>query len=333
MLTNRRPHPRQRAFTLRELLVTVAMITLLVLLTAPGPLQLRIRYAQPVICADGLGRISQAVAACFAENNGYGPSTDDGEGPTGHVFFMFTWTDLLYDKGYLSSLGSRLCPADQRPDFVAEERGRAWGFYFVDWLGVGEPVKRGVRTSYALNMQMAQNFAEDKFEDASRQVYAMDGWWSWLGNLNAAWALYEQVTGNPPPDPVWWPNYEGTMHGWRHGIDLSANVLYLDGHVALLTPNVPQDPNDLLTDTVDTMQSFTWLPGERNTRLSYQAYHGQVPEYQGLRPFWFDPPEGSYRVILNNVKVPIDFPDELHCSWRTVNQAWVRLPNDPSNRR
>ena len=329
MCADQFPRRLTRAFTLKDLLVTVSMLALLALVVAPGPLQLQRREAQLITCADQLGRISQAVAACFTENNGYGPSWDDGS----LTSFMLTWTDLLYDAGYLANARHQLCPADEHPDMPTEMRGAEWRFYFVDHFGVNEPIKFGVRTSYALNAIMSWNFAQDKFEDASRQVYAMDGWWSWHANLNAAWALYEQVTGDPPPNPVHWPHWEGTMHGWRHGIDLSANILYLDGHVALLTPNVPDDYEGLLTDTVDTMQSFTWLPGERNIRFDFDEYQGEVEEYQGLRPYFVDPEEGTYKIILDSVEVPIDYPEELNCAWRTVNEAWLRLPNDPLDRR
>jgi prepilin-type processing-associated H-X9-DG protein len=323
--------PCRRAFALRELIVIVAMLAAVILIMAPGPIQLQHRSAQLITCGDHLGRISQAVASCFAENNGYGPSWDDGEGPSGHITFMLTWTDLLYDMGYVPDLRSQLCPVDEHPDMPTETRGTAWSFRFVDHFGVNEPIKRGVRTSYALNAIMSRNFSQDKFEDASRQVYAMDGWWSWIGNLNAAWALFEQVTGNPPPSPVDYPHWEGTMHGWRHGIDLSANVLYLDGHVALLTPNVPDDPNGLLTDTIDTMESFTWLPGERDIRYDWDYYQGEVAEYQGRRPYYCDPEEGTYKYV-DGLLMPIDYPEELNCAWRTFHDAWRILPNEPADR-
>jgi hypothetical protein len=35
---------------------------------------------------------------------------------------------------------------------------------------------------------------------------------------------------------------------------------------------------------------------------------------------------------VQNLLLPIDFPEELHCSWRTANDAWLRLPNDPRDR-
>ena len=321
---------RSRAFTIRELLVTVSMMLLIVLVVAPGPMQMKARYAQPITCMDNMNRISRAVAMCYKENNGYGPSTDDGN----LTSFMFSWTDLLYDLDYLPNVSYQWCPADEHPDFPTEARASEWWFYFVDRFGVNEPIKTGVRTSYAINNVMARNFKQDRFEDASRQVYAMDGWWTWHANMNAAWVLYEEVMGEEPPSPVIWPHWEGTMSGWRHGLDHSANVLYRDGHVALLTPNVPEDPNDLLTDTVDTMESFTWLPGERNTRYDFNNYQGTVEEYVGWRPFFLDPDEGTYRELETiGSTVPIDYPSELNCAWRTVNDAWLKLPSSPCQRR
>jgi prepilin-type processing-associated H-X9-DG protein len=302
---------------------------LIIMIMAPGPILVQRRAAQAITCVNNLGGIGQAVALCLKENHNYGPSWDDGE----LTNWMLTWTDLLYDAGYLPSTGYQICPADDRPDVPAEDRGIAWDFRFVDHFGVNEPPKYGVRTSYALNAIMSWNFSQDKFDDASRQVYAMDGWWSWFANLNAAWALYEQVTGEPPPDVVAYPHWEGSMHGWRHGIDRRANVLYLDGHVASLTPNVPDDPNGLLTDTVDTTESFTWLPGERGIRYDFDSYQGEIEEYQGRQPYFLDPNEGTYKEILSGTKVPIDYPEELNCSWRTYYNAWRKLPNEDRDRR
>ena len=320
----------KRAFTRTDLVVTLTTAMLVVLIVAPGPKRRQIIFEQPITCADRLHRIGRAVNACFEEHNGYGPTADDGGMG---VRFMFTWTDLLYDAGYLPDTRSQICPADEHPDYPTEARAGDWGYHFVDHFGVNEPIKNGVRTSYALNLIMAANFKQDRFEDASRQVYAMDGWWTFHNNMNAAWALFEEVTGDPPPNPVTWPNWGATLHGWRHGTDHSANVLYVDGHVSLLTPNVPEDYDGLLTDTVDTMQSFTWLPGERNLRYSGESYQGSIAEYIGRDPYFGRPDEGTYRVLDNLYAVPADYPEELHCNWRTTHEAWQRLPNDPRQRR
>ena len=319
----------KHAFTLRELLVTLTTILLIVLIVAPGPTQKQIIYEQPITCADHLSRISQAVNACYEEHNGYGPTIDDGS----EASFALTWTDLLYDMDYLPDTRYQICPADEHPDFPTEERAMDWRFYFVDHFGVGEPIKRGIRTSYALNLLLSVNFKQDRFEDASRQVYAMDGWWTWYPNMNAAWVLYEEVTGEPPPSPGMWPTPSATMQGWRHGTDHSANVLYFDGHVSLLTPHVPDDLEGLLTDTIDTTQAFTWLPGERNLRATLSEYGGTIEEHAGRRPYTANPEEGTYRRLDDQWTVPADYPEELHCGWRTRHAAWQRLPNSPRHRR
>jgi prepilin-type processing-associated H-X9-DG protein len=309
------------------LIVTVAVVAFLILLIAPGS-RLAAAQKRRITCADQLRRISRGVAACFAENDGFGPTYDDGA----YTRWMFTWTDLLFDTGYISFPRQVLCPSDARPDVPAEARGEAWGFRFVDVFGVQEPIKYGVRTSYALNIHMSRNFAEDRFDDASRQVYAIDGWWSFVGNLNAAWVYYEHVTGDPPPDPVNWPHWEATIAAWRHGVELSANALYLDGHVAPITPIVPEDMDQLLEGTVDTMASFTWLPGELNLRFDFHPYRGQVEEYAGRRPYALDPDPGTFKDVAG-ATMPIDYPEYLSCSWRTVNRAWAKLPSAPRDRR
>lgn len=271
------------------------------------------------------------MAACFAENNGYGPTWDDGGSlPSTGLRCMLTWTDVLYDLGYVVKPRIQLCPNDERPDEVAEARGEEWDFHFVDTFGVGEPVRFGVRTSYALNALMHHNFPQDKFADASRQVYVIDGWWSWFGSLNACWLMRVNVWGSAPAGPVAWPHWQATMVGWRHGPDFSTNALYLDGHVALITPLVPQNQGELLR-TVDTMESFTWLPGESTIRYDWDSYSGVVPEYQGRVPYWTDPEPGTFKQTPDGV-MPIDYPEFLGCRWRTVNQAWVNLPADPANR-
>ncbi|MGH6961271.1 MAG: hypothetical protein ACREE7_12355, partial [Dongiaceae bacterium] len=223
-------------------------------------------------CGVNLHHIGHAVAACSAENNGFGPSWDDGEPgtPPGRQEFMLTWVDVLFDRDYLGTPKAGLCPTDRRPDEPMERRGRGqagvWGSYrFVENMGVSEPPKYGVRTSFALNAHMHYNFPQDKHDDGARQVYAIDGWWAWFGCLNAAWLYSPRITG-APPDSLNWPNLYGTMVGWRHGKRFGADALFLDGHVTVLTPRIPASLQDLLTRTIDTSTAFTWLPGENPSR-------------------------------------------------------------------
>ena len=105
----------------------------------------------------------------------------------------------------------------------------------------------------------------------------------------------------------------------------------MDGHVARLTPTVPDDADGLLTDTVDTMEVFTWLPGERDIRMDFEPYDGEGAEYVGRRPYWRSPEPGTYKEVLGAV-MPIDYPESLSCAWRTRYDAWVKLGNEARDR-
>jgi hypothetical protein len=164
---------------------------------------------------------------------------------------------------------------------------------------------------------------EIRVEDAARQIYAIDGWWTWCGGLEAVWVFYEQVMGSPPPSPIATPHWQGTMSGWRHGPTPRANGLYRDGHVAMIVPTVPTTVKEL-RNAVNTLESFTWLPGERNTRFDYDRYSGSVPKYQGRQPFGVDPPQ--WKNVAAG-RMPVDYPEHLSVGWRTLNRAWVKFPS------
>ena len=268
---------RAAAFTLIELLVVIAIIALLISILLPSLSAAR-EQAKMAKCGANLRSIGLAVTSCGTDFNEYGPTWDDGD--TGNMpkptqKYMLTWVDVLYDMNYLSDPKAGLCPVDQRPDEVPNIRGEAWQKYFVRTMGIEDQQRNGTRTSYALNLQMHFNFPEDRWKDAARQVYAIDGWWCWFGSLNAAWLMAPRVMSSVPA-PHTFPNAYGTMVGWRHGRDFKAETLYRDGHVAALTPRVPHDLADLFYHTVDTAKSFTWLPGETSTRNPYNRYYGQT---------------------------------------------------------
>lgn len=329
---------QRRAFTLIELLVVVAIISLLISILLPALGEAR-EQAKRAKCAAGLHGIGIAVAACENENKGFGPSWDDGEpgGTTGHQQVMYTWVDTLYDLDYLSDPKAGLCPTDKRPDPIAENRaaGTHWNFEFVDNFGVNEQRKRGVRTSFALNYVMHFNFQQDRYKDTARQVYAIDGWWSWFGSLNAAWVMSSRVAGGPF-DPYSFPNEWGTMVGWRHGKDFIAQPLYVDGHVAQLKPKRVSTMPNILTDTVDTASSFTWLPGEHGSkpyRDPYIAWPGGVDAYVNQQPAFVKLQSSAKRVAAGENYHPYSYPEQLSAAWRTVNRAWRKLPNEQNLRR
>lgn len=327
-----------RGFTLIELLVVVAIITLLISILLPSLGQAR-EQAKRTKCGSNLKSIGTAVATCYAENNEYGPSWDDGEPgpPVNHQTFMLTWTDVLFDLDYLGDVGAALCPSDERPDEVAALRGASnWNFRWVRQIGVNEKQEPGVRNSYALNVIMHFNFKEDRYPGGeARQFYAMDGWWCWTSNINAAWLFHAGIWPGAPQNPMTFIHEFSTMAGWRHGKEFRSNILYRDGHVAVLTPRRPSSLDELVNKTVDTVNTYTWLPGEKPTRRYMDKYDAQVPEWKERIPKAIqvkNEQRGGKIGFGDNIH-PYNYPDQLSAAWRTLNNAWIKLPNRSDQRK
>jgi prepilin-type processing-associated H-X9-DG protein len=235
---------------------------------------------------------------------------------------MLTWVDLLVELGYLPEEAPvNRCPEDARPDFVAKTRGISWSYSFVNQFGVNETLKPGVRTSYAINDVATYNWREDEFSDASRQILALDGWWTWMTCLNAYWSYAPDVMGREVSIDE--PFLYATMAGWRHA-NKSANAVFFDGSVRTLPTIKPLNVLDLRYKTFDTELAFTWLPGEQTVRASNQRYSGthtewnnRVPKLAGAGGDWSTNPA---------------MPNELMMSWRSQNNLWTKFPN-PADRR
>ncbi len=335
----------------------VAIIALLISILLPSLGQAK-EQAKKSKCGANLRSLGQAVAACYTENNEFGPSWDDGDArfvtpQVGSYWMMYSWVDTLFDMGYLGSADAQICPDNQRPDEVTQIRSSDpdWPYQFVREFWRGETPRAGIRTSYALNCHMHFNFREDRFEDPARQVYAIDGWWTWFGSLNAAWVMAPVVLHSTPP-VMQFLNPWASMVGWRHGPERAAMVLFRDGHVMPLTPRSAglTSMDDLKYETVDTSRWFTWLPGESPTR-KYAVKYGEgsnnphrVQEWVGKRSqAWLDcrsTGRGAKWIVPretvgteNNNFHPYAYPEELNAVWRTQDGVWNKLPNSQGERR
>jgi prepilin-type N-terminal cleavage/methylation domain-containing protein/prepilin-type processing-associated H-X9-DG protein len=325
---------RGRAFTLIELLVVVAIIALLISILLPS-LQRAKEQARMAKCAANLRSIGQAVETCRTEHNGYGPMWDDGEcsAPDGHVIMMVTWVDVLWEEGFVDDWHIGICPTDKRPDIPTEIRAHRdhWNYKFSEDFGLRLPRRHGVRTSYALSGVAHLNNPKNNYPDTARQVYAIDGWWTWFGSLNAMWVASGGEYGQY--DPVGWPRYDATMVGWRH-MEYAANTLFYDGHVRPIVPNlagfVYPSTLDNPDRTVDTTRSFMFLPGERTDRETWGVYYGEVDAWHGKSP----ETGGKEIEEANGMTVPADYPEEDLCpNVKTVRRLWKKLPADPRYRR
>ncbi len=112
------------------------------------------------------------------------------------------------------------------------------------------------------------------------------------------------------------------MGAWRHGKQYGANVLFCDQHVAIVKPKRPTSYAEL-DKAVDTSKVFTWLPGERVTRLDYDSYAGgDVVAWQSRVPAFV---EGGGK--------PKTHPYQLNCNERSYQRLWRKLPTDKINRK
>ena len=337
------------AFTLIELLVVVAIISLLISILLPSLGEAR-EQAKTVKCGSSLSGIGKGIEVCRTENRDFGPTWDDGVAagaPSGfRSHYLYTWGETLFDMGYVGDRNAFLCPSDKLPDRPVESRGVSGNPYskygWVDVQGTNVPPtsrKPGWRGSYGISSIMHANFREDLFQDPARQVYIADGWWCWFSAVGATNVMAQRVLPSVPS--LYWPS-DGAAVAWRHGRNLRGQFLYRDGHVGTITPKVPRNQVELLNSTVDTVNTFTWLPGESASRSRESDYRTnlnpeRIVEFDTRSPRAAEANRSgspNRRGAVNHAGngewnwTAAGLPEELNANYRTTNRLWKKLPSD-----
>lgn len=322
----------RRGFTLIELLVVVAIIALLISILLPSLQQAR-EQAKRVKCAANLRSIGQSMAILWEDYDNYSPTIDDGG--NGPYNMMYTWFTVLFDVGSAGNRDLQICPSRQLNGPI-EERGVLWGFNYINEFGVNESSKPGTDTSYGLSTMISNSWPQDRFPDATRQILVADGQWNWMGNYNARYAMQGFAGINLPLDQQ--PNWQATVD-WRHDKrQFLANICYMDGHVDTVKPKIPKGRREFGRGTVDTVATFTWLPGERESRFDGSSeYLGEVHEWRGRTPGmynWPATPHNNHNGSAVNTRAGgVQELHQINAGYRTAAQLWKKVPANPTERK
>ncbi len=236
----------KRAFTLIEMLVVIAIISILAALLMPA-LSVARSHARSTRCRSRLNNIGQALYAYTVDHNEMLPGIGDY---TGTWFFGSTEgpdKPVNFHKGYLSLYVSNSDEVWQCPEF-------GWGNYV--------PRAKGPSTGYAYNYHYLNYLVEEgdwsdpdyKYwwkgrgltivKKPSNTVLFGDSATNWMGPLQENWFW------TPPSQALLWG--EAYTH-FRHR--RTANVLWVDGHVSTMSPDpvleLDEDYLGVICDTED----------------------------------------------------------------------------------
>ncbi|MHC4481090.1 MAG: type II secretion system protein [Planctomycetota bacterium] len=237
----------RRAFTLVELLVVMAIITILTGLLMPAISAAR-EEAMSTSCRSRLRQIGHAWTLYTIDYGGYMPGMGDYTGR--HFFGRHGGPDQFVDftEGYLASYMDGdaevwQCPAfaDFLPRALEPTSGYAYNYRYLTHL-----VEEGNWWEPDYKFWWPGKH-EAVIEKPTSTVLFGDSARNWMGPLEENWFW------TPPSDGLAWPGWEAAYSHFRHRRRL--NALWADMHVDSLPPDdtwpVDHDWLGVICDTSD----------------------------------------------------------------------------------
>ena len=223
MASPRRHHIiRKKAFTLVELLITVAILSILIALSLPMFGQLRER-GKNVTCVNNLRQHIAAFITFSADNNGFLPSMTQDKPPAGLVTFQYWWQTNT-GTGHLMPTP----PIKQRrtPESLPVTQENAWPGWYCP-AHASELIEKEYRVGYSINSKIVTNVRRklSAIRTPARTpflfCYYNKGEKLLMGNYYA----------NPLDDAGSNPGYRFLNGVTNAHADGTSNFAFLDGHI------------------------------------------------------------------------------------------------------
>lgn len=231
----------KRGFTLVEMLVVIALVSVLAVLLIAGTRSV-LQYSKKAKCVGNLRQIGLAVRTYLSENNNLMFSDDGGGKPVYKDGYWLTALRDIFDQAVIlpssgpaqgKSFSLFVCPADPT-------RGGWEKFGAPAGIPNGDPDMVGIRARSYLPNRFALSRRMSEFSRPSQTIIFADYGWGSIGT-RSIWANAAS----------WYNNYPQDWHGGK------LNCLFMDQHVEALS-----------------IKSLKW--GGDNTRLWYPDYPDEL---------------------------------------------------------
>jgi len=253
-----------RAFTLVELLVVVAIVALLLAILTPALKKAR-SAAEATICGANQRQIYMAARQFAADNNGHGPGGGhNGKGSVSwpnvlnHEYFEpYTGKNRLNRTGIIPGEDSLMCPSLQEwPNANGSRRTLAWnssmlgGAKDTDGDKIPDEMTRGGRLLSPPNWCSRYYYLGarfDMFKRPGQTILMAESRDPGQDATRARGGGIQILNGNDFPDMPPWTAHTGNPNRawWSYRHDLNANFLFIDGHVERLSYKVNVNRGEL----------------------------------------------------------------------------------------